>query len=244
MEKILEILKDDKEYYSGIGRNYLSNSDIGALLNNPRDFGKVREDNKALSEGRYFHQLLIEREKALDVHHVDVSTRNTKEYKNYCETNNLQFVMLTKEKEEVERLVAIMRSNIQFYDDIYLPVNKYEVPGIAEIGGVMWKGKTDIESDDFLIDLKTTSDILKFRWSADAYNYDSQAFIYEAIFGKRMKFYVIDKVTGVLGIFTASESFLRRGEEKVMKAIEVYKMYFGPNPTHNINDYYIQSTLN
>ena len=79
MEKILEILKDDKEYYSGIGRNYLSNSDIGALLNNPRDFGKVREDNKALSEGRYFHQLLIEREKALDVHHVDVSTRNTKE---------------------------------------------------------------------------------------------------------------------------------------------------------------------
>lgn len=59
MDSILDILKDDKEYYSGIGRNYLSNSDISTLLTNPKDFGKAREDNKALAEGRYFHQLLI-----------------------------------------------------------------------------------------------------------------------------------------------------------------------------------------
>lgn len=243
MDSILDILKDDKEYYSGIGRNYLSNSDISTLLTNPKDFGKAREDNKALAEGRYFHQLLIEKQKALDVPHVNVSTRNTKEYKNYCEANNLQFAMLTKEKEDVEAIVSIMRSNIQFYDDIYAEGNKYEVPGITEIGGVMWKGKTDIECVDSLIDLKTTSDILKFRWSADSYNYDSQAFIYEAIFGKRMKFYVIDKVTGVLGIFTASDSFLKRGEEKVKRAIEVYNTYFGGSPTGNINDYFIQATL-
>ena len=29
--KDLELLKDDKQYYNGVGRKYLSNSDIGAL---------------------------------------------------------------------------------------------------------------------------------------------------------------------------------------------------------------------
>ena len=31
-KNIIEILKDDNEYYNGIGRQYLSNSDIGTLL--------------------------------------------------------------------------------------------------------------------------------------------------------------------------------------------------------------------
>jgi len=57
---IIEKLRDDNEYYSGIGRSYLSNSDIGALLYNPKSFNKVREDSKNLAEGRLFHQLLLE----------------------------------------------------------------------------------------------------------------------------------------------------------------------------------------
>jgi len=43
MDKILELLQDDKEYYSGVGRNYLSNSDIGALLGNPKEFGATQK---------------------------------------------------------------------------------------------------------------------------------------------------------------------------------------------------------
>ena len=105
MQDVIQKLKDDKEYYSGVGKNYLSNSDIGALLNNPQDFGKEREDNKSFAEGRYFHQLLLEPYKAVNVPFVDVSTRTTKEYKAYCEDHNVPFVMLKKEKEEIERLV-------------------------------------------------------------------------------------------------------------------------------------------
>ena len=44
---IISALRDDNQYYNGIGKNYLSNSDIGVLLSNPQDFGKEREDNKA-----------------------------------------------------------------------------------------------------------------------------------------------------------------------------------------------------
>jgi hypothetical protein len=57
-EEIINLLRDDKEYYGGIGKQYLSNSDIGVLLSNPKDYGKYRADNKSFSDGRYFHQLL------------------------------------------------------------------------------------------------------------------------------------------------------------------------------------------
>ena len=73
--QVLELLKDDNQYYSGIGKNYLSNSDIGTLLENPKEFGKQREDNKAFAEGRYFHQSILEPEKVKDVKFVDVKSR-------------------------------------------------------------------------------------------------------------------------------------------------------------------------
>ena len=134
---IIESLKDDYEYYNGVGKEYLSNSDIGTLLTNPQNFGKPREDNKSFMEGRYFHQLMIEPEKAKDVKFVDVTTRNTKEYKNYCETHNLPFCMLKKEVEEVQHLVSLMKGNITFYDEIYREGNQYELPSVGEIQGMM-----------------------------------------------------------------------------------------------------------
>ena len=240
---IIESLKDDYEYYNGVGKEYLSNSDIGTLLTNPKNFGKPREDNKSFMEGRYFHQLMIEPDKAKDVKFVDVSTRNTKEYKNYCETHNLPFCMLKKEVEEVEHLVSLMKGNITFYDEIYQDGNQFELPSVGEIQGMMWKGKADIVTADCIIDLKTTSDINKFKWSAKAYNYDSQCYLYQELFGKPLYFYVIDKETGVLGIFRPSENFVKGGEMKVERAIAVYEKYFGKNPTEDIENHYIDETL-
>jgi hypothetical protein len=240
---VVDILKDDKEYYSGVGKNYLSNSDIGVLLNNPKDFGKPREDNKNFADGRYFHQLILEPEKAEATPFVDVSTRTTKEYKNYCEDNNLEFCMLKKEQDEIKKLVSIMKGNIQFYDDIYSDGNEFEVPAVNQIQGMDWKGKADIVGKYFIIDLKTTSDIHKFKWSARAYNYDSQCYIYQQLFGRPLAFYVIDKGTGQLGIFRPSESFIKGGEIKVARAIEVFNKFFGDTPKDDIANYYIDETL-
>ena len=243
LKNILEVLKDDREYYNGIGKQYLSNSDIGTLLNNPQDFGKTREDNKAFMDGRYFHQLILEPEKAKEMPFVDVSTRTTKEYKSFCETNNLPFCMLKKEQEEIQELVNTIRGNIFFYDEIYKDGNKFEEPAVGEIQGMMWKGKADIVGHDYLIDLKTTSDIQKFRYSAKSYNYDSQCYIYQQLFGKPLVFFVIDKVTRVLGIFRPTDDFLKSGEAKVGRAIEVYNKYFSENNTDDIVNYYIDEYL-
>jgi hypothetical protein len=106
-----------------------------------------------------------------------------------------------------------------------------------------WKGKADIITNDYIIDLKTTSDINKFKWSAKAYNYDSQCYIYEQLFGKPLYFYVIDKETAQLGVFRPSEQFVKNGEAKVERAMEVYNKYFGPKATEDIDNHFINETL-
>jgi len=82
MSSIIDELRDDKNYYGRLGKSYLSNSDIGVLLSNPRAFRKEREETKAFAEGRLFHQLMLEPHKVENFPFVEVSSRNTKEYKN------------------------------------------------------------------------------------------------------------------------------------------------------------------
>ncbi len=131
-----------------------------------------------------------------------------------------------------------MTANLDFYDMIYADGNQFEVPAIGEIGGLMWKGKADIVCGDCLIDIKTTSDINKFIYSARMYNYDSQAYVYHTLFGKPLKFLVIDKTNGQLGVFETTADFIERGAEKVEKAIEVYNKFFSKDATDDVNQYY------
>jgi hypothetical protein len=240
---IIEQLRDDSNYYGALGKQFLSNSDIGTLLSNPKNFGKSRPDNKSFAEGRYFHQLLTEPDKAEVAHMVDASTRTTKIYKDYCDANGLDFALLNSEVKAVETWASTMKSNIDFYDAIYADGNQYEVPAITNLFGREWKGKTDILGVDELIDLKTTSDIKKFRYSAYSYNYDSQAYIYQVLFGKPLVFYVIDKITLQLGIFRPSAGFIESGEAKVKKAIDVYNRFFGPEAWDDVVNHYIDESL-
>jgi hypothetical protein len=240
-KEVLELLKDDEQYYSGVGKNYLSNSDIGTLLKNPKEFGTERPDNVNFMKGRLFHQLILEPSKVKNINSIDVNSRNTKAYKEY---SNGTIVLLQKEVDEIISLSEKMLGNLDFFEMIKEKDNQYEVPMIKEIKGTMWKGKADIVNQHVLIDLKTTSDINKFKWSAREYNYDSQAYVYEQLFGKPLIFLVIDKTTGALGMFEPTQEFLERGERKVEEAISVYNMFFSDKATEDINTYYINEQLN
>tara|TARA_B100001057_G_scaffold143322_1_gene143024 strand:+ start:7417 stop:8169 length:753 start_codon:yes stop_codon:yes gene_type:complete len=248
-QEIINQLKNDNEYYNGIGRQFLSNSDIGTLLSNPKEFGAKREDSKAFAMGRYFHQLFLEPEKAMEWDFIDVASRNTKKYKEYVaelsanSSRPRDFALLLKEKREVEFWVEAMKTNLDFFDWIYSDDNKFEVPAVKEICGEVWKGKADIVGKDFLYDLKTTSSISDFKWNSRKYNYDSQAFIYQSLFGKPMMFLVIDKTSLMMGAFTVSDESLERGKRKVEKAVEVYRTFFGDNPTEDINQFYFNEEV-
>ena len=239
---VLDKLRDDEQYYGEFGQQYLSNSDISKLLTDPLAFRMPQEDNVNFHKGRYFHQLILEPEKAIDTTFIDVSSRNTKLYKEAVSSSGT-IIMLEKEGKEIRDCVQAMMGNLSFFEGVREDGVKYEVPAIKEIHGLMWKGKADIVCNDKLIDLKTTGRIDDFKYSARKYNYDSQCYIYQQLFGKPLEFYVVDKTTARLGIFKPSEEFVHRGEQKVIRAVEVYNRFFGDNPTEDINEFFIQDTL-
>ncbi len=243
MKDILDKLRDDEQYYGAFGKQYLSNSDIGTLLSNPMNFRKPQEDNVNFHKGRYFHQLILEPEKASETKFVDVSTRTTKAYKEYLDTVPQDIVMLEKEGQEIRDCVSAMMQNLSFFEGVRQEGCEYEVPMVKEIQGMMWKGKADIICPDKIIDLKSTGDITKFKWSASKYNYDSQCYIYQELFGKPLVFYVVDKTTKMLGIYHPSAEFIERGRNKVTEAIKVYDKFFGDNPQEDINEFYINEVL-
>jgi len=243
MEKVIQQLKNDKEYYSGVGRKYLSNSDISDLLYNPINFKTDRPDNKNFLFGRYFHQLILEPQKISNWEFVDASSRNTKLYKETVEMREVEVMLLQKEKELADQLKETMLRNFDFAMPIYKTGNKFEEPAIKEIKGLMWKGKADIVCDDCVIDIKSTADISRFKFSARSYNYDSQAYLYQELFGKPLVFYVICKESKVLGKFNPTSEFLERGEQKVERAVKMYNKYFAEGSMENIEQFYLNEDL-
>jgi hypothetical protein len=174
---------------------------------------------------------------------IDVATRNNKAYREFIAEKQIEIALLQKEKDDVHSWVSAINSNIIFFDELYAEDNQYEVPMIKEIKGEMWKGKADILTKDKIIDLKSSSNINDFKKKAILYNYDSQCYIYQCLFDRPLVFYVVDKLTQMVGVFEPRQSFIDKGEEKVEKAIEIYRKFYGDNPTEDIENYYIHDEL-
>ena len=243
MSNIIEKLKSDENYYGEFGSKYISNSDIGTLLKNPRMFKVRQEPTVPMLQGSYLHTAMLEPEKLVNFEIVEASTRNTNIYKDAVSHSSSAILLLKNEQDELDSLVSTMKGNFFFYENIYREGNVFEQPAVMDIFGMPFKGKADIVSEDILIDIKTTSDVDDFRWSAKKYNYDSQAYIYSQLFGKPLVFYVVCKKSHRLGVFEPSEDFILGGRDKVMRAIEVYKKFFSKDATEDINNYFIQETL-
>jgi len=184
--QIIELLKDDKNYYGEFGHKFLSNSDIGTLIHNPRMFGKKSEPSLAMLQGSYFHTACLEPLKLKDFILIDASTRTTNIYKDACKEYNSNFLLLKKEAEEVDEMVNALRGNKELSKLVWDNGVKYEVPILGDIQGLMWKGKCDIINGDNIYDLKTTTSLDDFKYSAKKYNYDSQVAIYEYLTKKKM----------------------------------------------------------
>lgn len=243
-EEILEKLRDDDNYYGDFGRQFLSNSDIYKLLNNPLDFGKPLEPMPALLVGGYFHTAILEPGKLDKYKVIKSSSRNTKQYK---EMSHGELCLLEHEVDKInlmkDKLLAndVVRSLIQTDND---PLTEYEKPGLVDLEGQTWKGKADVinHAEKLIIDLKTTSDISKFRSSAYRYNYDSQAYIYSTMFGYEFMFIAICKKTHQIGLFECSSSFYNSGQEKVARAVEAYDLFFNTEE-FDPQQYFITNTL-
>jgi len=243
MKEIYEKLRNDEHYYGDYGKQFLSNSDISTLLKNPRDLHKPRPSSPAFLVGGYFHTAILEPDKLNRFKIIDATTRNTKKYK---EISDGEICLLQHEVDKIQLMTEAMMSN-DVCRDLIKPVLAevdYEEPRVGKIFDNMWKGKADIinHEEKLVIDLKTTADIDKFRWSASKYNYDSQAYIYSTLFGYEMIFIVIDKETRQVGIFDCSPDFYKRGEDKVRQASAAYDLFYKTEDFDH-NQYLINKTL-
>lgn len=221
----IELLRSDEHYYGEFGKKFMSNSDIIKLEDEPENFKGAFVKTVPLLAGGLFHTYILEPEKVDgNFPFIDASSRNTTKYKTACQG---ELTLLKKEYDATVALAEKMMNNMNCKPLIYGNV-EYEVPAVLELGGVLWKGKADIINRDLglIVDLKTTSDIKKFRNSAYSYNYDSQAYLYQKMFGMPMVFLVICKKTGKIKLFECSERFIESGKAKVEEALIKYNDYF------------------
>ena len=226
--EILKNLDNDELYYGDYGKQFLSNSDIRSLLRDPLSFKKSIVGNPNLVKGGYFHTLVLEPDKLEQYKIIEAASRNSKIYK---DLSGGEMCLLQKEADELQVLRDKLMANNVCKDLIQDVDVEYEVPGLIQLEDEWWKLKADIKNntEKLVIDLKTTSNIDKFAYSAKEYNYDSQAYIYSSYFNMDMIFIVVDKISGKIGIFDCSSSFLERGKEKVEKAVDQYRLFYKNN---------------
>ena len=240
-EAIIKKLKEDEHYYGEFGKQYLSNSDIKTLLNNPLALGEQSKPSPAFLVGGYFHTAILEPNKLKKYKVIESSTRNTKAYK---EMSGGELCLLQHEVDKIELMTERIMENDICRGLIRGIDVEYEKPGIAELEGQMWKGKADIVNHDekLIIDLKTTKDINSFKRSAYRWNYDSQAYIYSKLFGYEFVFIAIDKESHQIAVMDCSPEFYESGKDKVKRAVEAYDLFYktdGFDPSK----YFINLTL-
>jgi len=226
-EELLANMQDDSFYYGYLGQNALSSSTIKTLVNSPKTYYFTTKygsgETQALRDGNLFHTMILEPEKLDDMIFVDAATKASKEYKLAKETG--KEVYTKNEKKAAERLCDALLRNEAVKE--YLTKAEYEVPQIAMIDGIPIRAKADIIKGNTIIDLKTTTGIKDFRYSADKYSYDLQAWLYREMFGvENFIFVVIDKGSLDIAIFECSDEFYEKGKQKFEQGVSNYKYFF------------------
>lgn len=231
-EEILAEMYNDDFYYGHLGQHALSSSSLKMILKSPKTYRNVTKygdpnaDSPALSAGKLAHWMVLEPHKIDELHFVEASTKNTKIYKEAKEKYGEVF--LNKERKAAERLTdAVLRNEAALE---LIQGSEFEIPAIEMMEGLPFRGKADIIKGNVIIDYKTSADLSSFKWSADKYGYDLQAYMYKRMFkADDFKFLVIDKGSCDIGIFETSDEFIARGEDKFHRAVDNYKYFFQGN---------------
>lgn len=231
---LLESMMDDDFYYGYLGKAALSSSSCKALNSSPKLYKAISNgatlETSALSVGKLIHTAVLEPHEVDNRFVVvDVSTKTTKAYKEAKENLEKGKTLLTaKEYDDSMRVVdAVLCSEAV---KAHLKGSSFEQPEIGIVNGLPFRAKADIlREGEAIYDLKTTSDLSGFKYSAHKYGYPAQVYIYCTLFNipfNEFKFIVVDKGSRDIGIFSVSESFYQEGARLVSEAVATYTTYF------------------
>lgn len=243
--ELINKMYDDSFYYGECSKTMLSSTAVGQLLDSAKTYYyctnyKQDKPSESYDIGGLVHLQLLEPDKYEKAIFISDKSYTKGYYKMLSEHGK---VYLEKHKPVAERIADAFLKNekaLQCIQD-----STFEVPMVGEIKGIPFRGKADIlKNNGGIVDLKTTTSIRKFRYSADKFNYCAQAYIYCTLFGisyKDYKFAVIDKGSLDIGIFPISKEFYERGKQRVEEAINVYETFFIYG--EDINNYIFEETL-
>ena len=246
---------EDDFYYGYLGKVAFSSSNLKKLLDSPRTYYNLMQygdetNSQALRDGRLIHMMVLEPHKVDELIFADVTTKTTKVWKEMSAKYPPHMLYTVKERKNAERLTEALLKNEQAVE--LLSNAQFEIPAVDYIGGYPFRAKADIlKNDGTIVDLKTTSDLRNFVYSArHKYSYDVQVYIYCRLFNvdyTKFKFLVIDKQSCDVGVYTVSEDFYNKGEEKVAYALQQYHDFFEHRPLDEIkemvNNYTIRGEL-
>lgn len=243
-------LDDDNVYYGDLGKLALSSSSCKMLLESPKKYKYVtlygdNGDSKPLVLGRLIHLMVLEPQRIdEECIFVDVKTRGTKAFKEAVEENAGRMVFTSVEKSQCERVAdALLQSEAVLE---LLNKSETEIGVLKELFGLPFRGKADIMKPNHIIDLKTTANLDGFKYSADKYGYDLQAYLYTQLFEvEKFTFLVVDKSTLDIGIFETSPEFIERGRRKLEASIDIYNEWFrgGDLKDVDVSNYILKGVL-
>jgi hypothetical protein len=242
-KELLDNMYEDDFYYGYLGKQALSSSSLKMLIQSPKTYKYVTKygsgESQALRDGKLFHTMILEPHKIDELVIVDVATKAAKAYKEAKE-QGLE-VYTTKEIKDAERLADALLRNDEAVS--YMSKAQFEIPEVAMIDGIPFRAKADILKGNQIIDLKTTTGLNEFRYSAAKYSYDLQAYLYREMFGvDNFVFVAIDKGSLDIGIFECSDEFYESGKRKLEQGIENYKYFFGDDQV-DLNQYVLRGIL-
>ena len=103
---------------------------------------------------------------------------------------------------------------------------KTEIPYVKKHNGIWSKCKVDIETDNSIYDIKTTSSLSGYEWmSRKVFKYPLSAYHYYMLTGKTMTYIVIEKGTGKIEIHKTDAEYYREGFRQWCWAMRNYQSY-------------------
>jgi hypothetical protein len=250
--ELLTNMLDDSFYYGYLGQAALSSSSVKSINSSVKGhYYKQKydsnEETAALIMGKMIHTLLLEGRGKFNslFKPVTATTKTTNVYKEakiLCPEG--MTVVLDSEVEACDRIVAALERNKEVVE--LLKGKQSEVPGIGNLFGLPFRAKADKLGPGSVVDLKTTSDVSGFKFSARKYGYNSQAYIYSQLFGvsyQDFRFIVVDKGSLDIAIVEISEDFYFEGERLVEQAVNTYNEWLAPSAKKDINQFTLKFTL-
>ena len=240
-QRVASEFADDTFYFAD--KKSLSNSMLGILDDSPEKFNLFMQGKWSYPSADYFdigtavHQMFLE-----DVdNRIEIEgTRRTKAYKEAKQDNPDKLVLPSSDYKLTTDMVDKLKKVPQLEEFMSgFAEQRPEVAATATVttskgNTISVKGKADmLLSDGFgvpvLMDLKTSAKDLN-QWKRNAWygSYPRQAYLYSNLFEvEEFYFVVITKTFPYdVGIFKASDAFLKKGKEQFEKSITQYETLF------------------